>query len=966
MRTRLSVGLLLATLGTVSAVEARIVSYAPVTDRAAAPAHQRRTNRRFVLVEARNPYWFFGGGPGGIPYGSPTGRLVVYDTAGSDEPREVFPTGAEEASFGDVAAHEGRDGQLRILVVSNGALAVGENPGRLWRLLLSTDSGRSFRAVTLPAGYEPFAWSFEEFPDDFGGPFCRGREGSVRTGTDETPFVVVVRRSDGTPQHGIVAVGADGSGRLLARIYQNAYGSSFGNELAGADALGTRFLVSGSVEHPASMLPVIPPNGLYAVGLDGSFGKLLDTVKKVPYVEGWITPDGTAYAEVDWAWETPVAPLSASRALYVVRAGQVSLVAASPIASDYAASARRRSLFAVPTADSSGAWVVQRAPGQPTILSRHEAATGLVEAWRDVTAPEVEALHAGASGERLLVQVHRPRPQIDQRIFKDPALSVWEVGQPAPRSYDELFLVEQANKGFVHVDVDALSAGAPFWFDSGLPEMLYGGLPGGGDTGGADVTQEWGVVRGSLTQRLVLAAAAHAPGMSGAFWKTDLLLRNGSAEPVAVTLRFAPGPAGGAPAGEKSLTLDPAELRVVPDVLATLFGVVTGHGAVFVTPEPGRSVSATSRTYSTSSRGTYGMGLAAVDVFSATTPRFPVTFSAALLGPGFRTNVGVADPAGRGAAARLLAASESGWVGRDDVTITSAGGVPSQLDDVASHLGLDAWRTGAVTLAPLSGEAVPYLVTIDDRTNDPSAFPPDLPSPFVRALPAIVHAGGVGGAAWRSDLFLHNTAEEPRTVTLAAKRWDSSEDETRLTLTLLPHEAKVIRDVLLNAFGKTGVARLRFTGASGPMQESLGVRVTSRTYAEETGGGTYGFALPPLNAFQSAGPGEALEVLLLAGAGFRTNLALVEMTGFADGTSRRVRIDVIGSGGQTLDTFEVNVPVAGGIQVDDLFRARGLPDLPAAVIRVSPSAGMVGAYVTVIDAGTNDPSYFAAGLASSW
>ena len=139
-------------------------------------------------------------------------------------------------------------------------------------------------------------------------------------------------------------------------------------------------------------------------------------------------------------------------------------------------------LFAVPTADFSGAWVLQRGAG-PTVLSLHTPAAGLVEAWRDVTRPEVEALHAGASGRRLLVQVHRPRPQVDQRVFKDPALAVWEVGTPAPASYDELFVNEQTMKAFVHVDPDTISSGEPFLFDSGSPSLVF--FPGGGGPSGA-------------------------------------------------------------------------------------------------------------------------------------------------------------------------------------------------------------------------------------------------------------------------------------------------------------------------------------------------------------------------------------------------------------------------------------------------------------------------------------------------
>ncbi|MDL1952215.1 hypothetical protein FBQ97_20745, partial [Acidobacteria bacterium ACD] len=474
VRNRLALALLVT--GLAGAAEARIVSYAPVTERVAAPAHQRRTNRRFVLVEAKSSFWFLGNPSYGYPAQTPTGRLVVYDTEGREPPREVFPQGGDEASFGDVAAHEGRDGQLRILAVSNGAVGAGENIDKSWRILLSTDTGRSFLKVTLPAGYERLQRSFgDRYSDDFGGPFCRGRDSSVRTGTDETPFVLVLQRSGSTLERGLVAIDANGTARLLARLNDTTSGN-YGSDLAGQDASGSRFLVSGSVEHPSGALSTIPPNGVYAVGIDGSITRLIETVSHIPYVEGWITPDGAAYVEVDWQWVQPRTPFRARRALYVVRDGQPSLVAVSPVdsPSDVAV---RRGLFSIPTADFSGAWVVTRAYGKPTILARHDPRTGLVEAWRDEAGPEVDALYAGASGRRLIVQVHRRR-QLEGLQFWDPALATWEVGQPAPRAYDELFVVDQDNNGFVHVDVDGFAEGAPFWFDSGLPQMT-GGVPAG-------------------------------------------------------------------------------------------------------------------------------------------------------------------------------------------------------------------------------------------------------------------------------------------------------------------------------------------------------------------------------------------------------------------------------------------------------------------------------------------------------
>ena len=142
--------------------------------------------------------------------------------------------------------------------------------------------------------------------------------------------------------------------------------------------------------------------------------------------------------------------------------------------------------------------------------------------------------------------------------------------------------------------------------------------------------------------------------------------------------------------------------------------------------------------------------------------------------------------------------------------------------------------------------------------------------------------------------------------------------------------------------------------------------MTSRAYTVRPDGGTFGVPLPPLNSFQMAGAGESIELFgALGGAGFRTNLALVEMTPFADGKSVRARVEVIGDGGAVLDAFDVNVPVAGGIQLNDLYRARGLGDgPPAALLRISPAGGLVGAYATSLDQGTNDAVLVPAALAA--
>ena len=358
------------------------------------------------------------------------------------------------------------------------------------------------------------------------------------------------------------------------------------------------------------------------------------------------------------------------------------------------------------------------------------------------------------------------------------------------------------------------------------------------------------------------------------------------------------------------------------------------------------------------------MSLGAVDLFAASSARFPLAFSGAFPGWGYRTNAGAVDVAGRGATVGLRFASESGWAGRSDLFVEARPDGTAQLNRLGTWLGVEPWRAGALKYAPTRGESIPVVTSIDETTNDPTAWRPDLPAPVARAIPALVHADGRNGARFRSDLFLYNDSDAPASVTLAAKRWDSTAPEKLVTLTLFPREAKAVRDALTAVFQLEGVARLRFMAGEGGA--GLGVRVTSRAYTVRPDGGTYGVPLPPLNAFQMAGAGEALELFgVLGGPSFRTNLALVDMTAFANGTTVRARVEVIGDGGAVLDAFDVNVPVAGGIQVDDVFRSRGLGDgPPAALIRVSPAGGLVGAYATSIDQGTNDAILVPAALAA--
>lgn len=930
--------------------DGRVLSYAPLTGRVSVPALQSRLGRHALLVEQTG----FGStyGPAGVAClacFSQTSRLVLYDTKGAEDPRDVSPGGKE--SRVTIAALSEDGGSVRLLVATDAALP-GEEPPNLSRLLYSSDAGTTWTIVAVPSRFSVFG-STSGWTPDRGGWVAHERGATVRLGTPAVPFVVLFPGSSSAPAWGLLGIDAAGSVRLLAS------GDGWGTTLVGADTTGSRFLLVADSIHPGpggTRSGGIGMTALFSVDLSGGVAQILALGSMPASLVAFSTADGSTYVEYDAYSGKPVPPFFAPRSVGVVRGGKLTELATADGLSDTL-------LFAVPTASPGGAWILKRDAG-PTVLMSHDGATGLRTHWSDVTRPEIEALHVGLSGTRLLLQVHRPR-QTPERRFVDPALALWEVGKPAPAGYDELFLNEQSTKGFVHLDVDAAAAGAPFVFDSGSSTFLAMGAPSGG-AGGADVVQEWGVVRGSLRQRLVVPASGRMPGVGGSTWRTDLTLRNPDAAPLRLDLRLLPNPETTDSAPTATLVLEPGEIRIVPDVLKTLFVLDRGSGAILLVPADGRSVEATSRTYALSAAGTYGMGVPAIDLFASASPSFPVTFSAGLLGPNFRTNVVLTDTSGRGSRLILGLLPADVDLSAAFLDLDAPAGAQRQLSGLAGAAGLPAGSRGSVRLAPASGEVVGGLIAIDNGTNDPTWFPPDLPATVLRTIPALAHVDGVNGAAWRSDLYLFNPTDETRSVFLAARPWVSPHTSKSVSLVLLPRESRVIRDVLAALFGLTGVAQLSFQTDSSP-GTAEGIRATSRTYTTAPSGGSYGHPVPPLNSFQSVTGGEALEILgPVATAEFRTNLALVDL--LAPGTLTTplsIRVEVLDSAGRTADRFTTPLPPGGGIQLNDLFRARGLPEnLGPVLIRVSPSGGMVAAYATTIDNGTNDPTYFQAQLAA--
>src|SRR5881394_3973593 len=126
-----------------AAADARVISYAPYSDRASLVALQHRLNRHFVLVEGAT----ISGGPGVSPlppvYGAFNGQVVVYDSKGLEEPRVVFPQDGTLAGISMAAVRE--NGTTPAILIETNANFEGKNPQNQFLFLLSADGGTTWK-----------------------------------------------------------------------------------------------------------------------------------------------------------------------------------------------------------------------------------------------------------------------------------------------------------------------------------------------------------------------------------------------------------------------------------------------------------------------------------------------------------------------------------------------------------------------------------------------------------------------------------------------------------------------------------------------------------------------------------------------------------------------------------------------------------------------------------------------------
>jgi hypothetical protein len=263
-----------------------------------------------------------------------------------------------------------------------------------------------------------------------------------------------------------------------------------------------------------------------------------------------------------------------------------------------------------------------------------------------------------------------------------------------------------------------------------------------------------------------IPATAHASGMNGASWRTDLEVHNPGSVAAQYTVFLLPRDRDNSvPAGQRSFSLDPQKSVRYVDVLESVFGF-TGAAALRIVPTSG-TIQVTSRTYNLVGPNSAGLPVGAS--FSQFVPGFSaaeaiasteegrlvqLTQRTASSGLDFRTNVGVVNTTGSTVDVRLdFYRADGTWLGArqgEETRLTQHGF--RQLSEAFATWGTvsDGYVVARPTTA--GGRILAFATVIDNHVSGDPVFVPAarmaasaVPTPTPTPTPGATVVSGPGG-----------------------------------------------------------------------------------------------------------------------------------------------------------------------------------------------------------------------------
>src|SRR5262249_45646901 len=247
-----------------------------------------------------------------------------------------------------------------------------------------------------------------------------------------------------------------------------------------------------------------------------------------------------------------------------------------------------------------------------------------------------------------------------------------------------------------------------------------------------------------------------------------------------------------------------------------------------------------------------------------------------------------------------------------------------------------------------------YASVIDNKTGDPiliSGVPVGANAFNHFVLPGVADLN-TGTAAWRTDSRIFNPTSSAQSVQLTFYPQPGQGQPQSTSMTVNPGEIKTLDNTLQSVFGLTNTGGALHVETSTPAP----LVISGRTYNLTSNGGTYGQLTTAVTAADAIGKGDKpLQVLQTENSvRQRTNVGIVEVTG----KPATVEVTVFLPGSKVAPSTQIPLPANGFIQIP-VIQSLGLSNVYNARVsmRVVDGDGRIGAYGSVIDQVTQDPTY---------
>jgi len=440
---------------------------------------------------------------------------------------------------------------------------------------------------------------------------------------------------------------------------------------------------------------------------------------------------------------------------------------------------------------------------------------------------------------------------------------------------------------------------------------------------------------------LLVAAAARTPGSQSHFWTSSLQVVNAGDEPTTVSIELLPG-AGTSPAME-SYELAPGEAMTLEDVVGDLIG---GRGAGALRLASSEPIAAVTRTATIAHEGSYGQGIPAAGEAIVASDGAAVRLFGFSHDASFRTNLGLVNP-GTDEVDLIIRFYDDETNKLAETHMTLPGESWIQINRIFEQFGI-ASETDLVVIRQTSkdGSFSGYASVVDEQTGDPTYLGPTSIGRVGDPLwiPALAHTDGVGGAEWRTDLILFNPGTGDLITRVELLGPDGVMAET--TVHVPDGWVRSFPDVVADLLESDGAGALRISPILGL------VMATTRTYATAIDG-SFGQGIPGVAENEAFTDGErGFLPGLRQDDRFRTNL------GIANAGDGPIDIEVRAhtTTGDVLATTTYRVKASSWMQAN-----QALPEGTAYATFTSETPGASYlAYASVVDRGTDDPTYIAA------